>query len=60
MALDELWCSRGLGSSSIVTRMSAIRKLAAEAADNGLINRTRAGGGHGLCEEREIDRHSGW
>src|SRR6202166_3768749 len=29
--------SRGLGSSSIIIRMSAIRKLAAEAADNGLI-----------------------
>jgi integrase len=29
--------TRGLGSSSIITRMSAIRKLAAEAADNGLL-----------------------
>jgi len=29
--------TRGLGSSSIIVRMSAIRKLAAEAADNGLI-----------------------
>ena len=29
--------ARGLGSSSIIIRMSAIRKLAAEAADNGLI-----------------------
>ena len=28
---------RGLGSSSIIIRMSAIRKLAAEATDNGLI-----------------------
>ena len=28
---------RRLGSSSIITRMSAIRKLAAEAADNGLL-----------------------
>jgi integrase len=28
---------RGLGSSSIIIRISAIRKLAAEAADNGLI-----------------------
>src|ERR1700674_2341416 len=28
---------RGLGSSSIIIRMSAIRKLAAEAADNGLL-----------------------
>src|ERR1700745_4502286 len=29
--------ARGLGSSSIIIRMSAIRKLAAEAADNGLV-----------------------
>src|SRR5258707_6138512 len=29
--------ARGLGSSSIMIRMSAIRKLAAEAADNGLL-----------------------
>ena len=29
--------TRGLGSSSIIIRMSAIRKLAGEAADNGLI-----------------------
>src|SRR5271156_1959944 len=28
---------RGLGSSSVIIRMSAIRKLAAEASDNGLI-----------------------
>jgi site-specific recombinase XerC len=28
---------RGLGASSIIIRMSAIRKLAAEAADNGLL-----------------------
>src|SRR5713226_9450823 len=28
---------RGLGSSSIIIRMSAIRKLAVEAADNGLL-----------------------
>src|ERR1019366_6754964 len=28
---------RGLGASSIIVRMSAIRKLAAEAADNGLL-----------------------
>ena len=28
---------RGLGSSSVIIRMSAIRKLAAEAADNGLL-----------------------
>ena len=29
--------ARGLGSSSIIIRMSAIRKLAAEAADNGVL-----------------------
>jgi len=29
--------ARGLGSSSIIIRMSAIRRLAAEAADNGLL-----------------------
>jgi hypothetical protein len=28
---------RGLGSSSIIVRMSAIRKLAVEATDNGLL-----------------------
>jgi|SRR5579871_3628698 len=31
--------ARGLGSPSIIIRMSAIRKLAAEAADNGLLAR---------------------
>jgi site-specific recombinase XerD len=35
---------RGLGSSSIIIRMSAIRKLAAEAADNGLLARDMADG----------------
>ena len=29
--------ARGLGSSSIIIRMSAIRKLAVEASDNGLL-----------------------
>src|ERR1700692_1201302 len=29
--------ARGLGSSSIIIRMSAVRKLAGEAADNGLL-----------------------
>ena len=29
--------ARGLGSSSIIVRLSAIRKLAGEAADNGLL-----------------------
>src|SRR5580698_500428 len=36
--------ARGLGSSSIIIRMSAIRKLAAEAADNGLLAPELAGG----------------
>ena len=31
--------ARGLGSSSIIIRMSAIRKLAGEAVDNGLLAR---------------------
>jgi len=35
---------RGLGSSSIIIRMSAIRKLAAEAADNGLLAQELAQG----------------
>jgi integrase len=35
---------RGLGSSSIIIRMSAIRKLAAEAADNGLLAPEMAAG----------------
>src|SRR6201984_1853050 len=34
----------GLGSSSIIIRMSAIRKLAAEAADNGLLDPELAAG----------------
>jgi integrase len=36
--------ARGLGSSSIIIRMSAIRTLAAEAADNGLLARDMADG----------------
>jgi site-specific recombinase XerC len=35
---------RGLGSSSIIIRMSAIRNLAAEAADNGLLAAELAAG----------------
>ena len=34
----------GLGSSSIIIRMSAIRKLAAEATDNGLLTPELAAG----------------
>ena len=47
---------RGLGSSSIIIRMSAIRKLAAEAADNGLLA-PEAGRRHQPREEREDARH---
>ncbi|MGA2602023.1 MAG: site-specific integrase [Bryobacteraceae bacterium] len=36
--------ARGLGSSSIIIRMSAIRKLAVEAADNGLLDPELAAG----------------
>jgi len=36
--------ARGLGSSSIIIRMSAIRKLATEAADNGLLAPAMADG----------------
>lgn len=36
--------TRGLGSSSIIIRMSAIRKLAGEAADNGLLAPEMAAG----------------
>src|SRR5216684_4025861 len=36
--------TRGLGSSSIIIRMSAIRKLAGEAADNGLLAPALAAG----------------
>src|ERR1700694_2522121 len=42
--------ARGLGSSSIIIRMSAIRRLAAEAADNGLLAPDRAR--YALCDER--------
>ena len=35
---------RGLGSSSIIVRMSAIRKLAVEATDNGLLGPEIAAG----------------
>src|SRR5579862_2844712 len=36
--------ARGLGSSSIIIRMSAIRKLAVEASDNGLLATELAAG----------------
>ena len=49
---------RRLGSSSIIIRMSAIRKLAAEAADNGLLAPELAQG-ISRVKEREIDRDSG-
>src|SRR6267154_2183154 len=47
--------TRGLGSSSIIIRMSAIRKLAGEAVDNGLLAPDLAVGIRPR-EEREIDR----
>src|SRR6201984_2257405 len=48
---------RSLGSSSIIIRMSAIRKLAAEAADNGLLAPELAAGII-LREKREKRRAS--
>jgi hypothetical protein len=39
-----------------IIRMPAIRKLAAEAADNGLTG-ARVSGWHRTCEERENPRH---
>jgi hypothetical protein len=49
--------ARGLGSSSIIIRMSAIRKLAAEAADNGLLA-PEFGSWNRPGEEREVRWHS--
>lgn len=45
--------TRDLESSSILIRMSAVRRLAATDC-------TRVGGRHCPREEREIDWHSGW
>jgi integrase len=42
---------RGLGSSSIIIRMSAIRKLATEAADNGLLAPELAAG---ICRVKSV------
>lgn len=47
--------ARGLGSSSIIVRMSAVRKLAAEAADNGLLAPELAAG---VCRRRSKARTS--
>src|SRR5258708_12072980 len=43
--------ARGLGSSSIIIRMSAIRKLATEAADNGLLAPELAAG---ICRVKSV------
>lgn len=43
--------ARGLGSSSIIIRMSAIRKLAMEAADNGLLAPELAAG---ICRVKSV------
>ena len=51
VTLDE----RGLGSSSIIVRMSAIRKLAVEAMDNGLLA-PELGRRHPAREERQNPR----
>jgi site-specific recombinase XerD len=43
--------ARGLGSSSIIIRMSAVRKLAREAADNGLLAPELAAG---ICRVKSV------
>src|SRR6202050_2269992 len=43
--------ARGLGSSSIIVRMWAIRKLAVEAADNGLLAPELAAG---ICRKKSV------
>jgi hypothetical protein len=48
---------RGLGSSSIIIRMSAIRKLAVEATDNGLLAPELAAG-IARVKKREVHRRS--
>jgi hypothetical protein len=50
--------AHGLGSSSIIIPMSAIRKLAAEAADNGLLAPELAAGC--LGQEREVHWRLRW
>ena len=50
---------RGLGSSSIIIRMSAIRKLATEASGQRAA-RARDGGWHHPREEREIEGCPSW
>jgi hypothetical protein len=51
--------ARKLGSSSIIIRMSAIRKLAGEAADNGLLEQELAEGSRdeGGLEQNAISVH---
>src|ERR1700680_4554896 len=53
--------ARGLGSSSIIIRMSAIRKLAAEASDNGLLAPELAAGiGRGKSAKSVGIRAGNW
>src|SRR5580693_705945 len=51
--------ARGLGSSSIIIRMSAIRKLAAEAADNGLLAADMAAGIARVRSAKSVDIRMG-
>ena len=55
VTLDE----RGLGSSSIIVRMSAIRKLAVEATDNGLLAPELAAGIQRVKSARSIGVRAG-
>src|ERR1700751_5929014 len=51
--------ARGLGSSSIIVRMSAIRKLAVEAMDNGLLAPELAAGGARVKSAKSIGIRTG-
>src|SRR5436309_12309117 len=46
--------ARGLGSSSIIIRMSAVRKLAAEAADSGVLAPELAAGSAGVRSAKSV------
>jgi site-specific recombinase XerD len=49
----------GMSASSVNQRLSAIRKLAAEAADNGLLDPQTAGGIHAVKGARQEGRRTG-
>src|SRR5713226_1516501 len=52
--------ARGLGSISINVRITAVRKLAVEAADNGLLTGPGAGRRHHANKGRQVQGCAGW